>query len=91
MSFPASYRLQEFELTKIDDELHDLKAGNPLLPPDLDTPSALEVVPVHDYMDSQVEGDDDPRDGGRADKLGIAEESGRAMVVAVKEGCETLY
>lgn len=37
-------------------------------------------------MDSQVQRDDDPRDGGAAKELCIAENRSRAMVVAVQEG-----
>ena len=71
--------------TEIDDELSDLKTGDPLLPPDADSTRALEVVPVHDNVHSQVQGDGNPRDRGRADELGVAEQGSRAMVVAVKE------
>lgn len=74
-------------LTKINDELDDLEAGNPLLPPDTDTTGALEVVPVHDNVNPKVESDGNPRDSSRADELGVAEKSGSAMVVAVEEGC----
>lgn len=47
--------------TKIDDELSNLEAGDPLLPPNADTARRLEVVPVHDDMDEQVERDGNPR------------------------------
>lgn len=47
-------------LTKIDDELDDLETSNPLLPPDADTTSTLEVVPVHDNVHGQVKGDGNP-------------------------------
>jgi hypothetical protein len=46
--------------TEIEDELGDLANRDVLLPPDADAARALEVVPVHDHMDSQVEGDDGP-------------------------------
>lgn len=75
--------------TEINDELDDLETSNPLLPPDADATGALEVVPVHDHVHTQVQGNGDPRDGGRADQLGVAKNSGGAMMVAVKEGyCE---
>ena len=74
------------KLTKINDELDDLETGDPLLPPDLDAARALEVVPVHDDVDHQVERDDDPRHRRGPDKLGVAKEGSRAMVVAVEEG-----
>jgi hypothetical protein len=73
-------------LTQVDDELDDLETGDPLLPPDADAACALEVVPVHDDVDHEVERDGDPGDGGEADELGVAQESGRAVVVAVEEG-----
>ena len=38
----------------------DLANGDVLLPPDADASRALEVVPVHDDVDSQVESDDRP-------------------------------
>jgi len=71
--------------TKIEDELHDLANCDVLLPPNADAARALEVVPIHDDVNSQVQGDDWPRNGGVADELGVAEHSGRAMVVGVKE------
>lgn len=71
--------------TEVDDELDDLEAGDPFLPGYADAPSALEVVPVHDYVHHQVQGDRDPGYRGVADELRVAEECGRAMVVAVEE------
>ena len=50
------------EPTKINDELDNLEAGDPLLPPDADATGALEIVPVHDDVNHQVESDRDPRD-----------------------------
>lgn len=66
--------------------MDDLETSNPLLPPDLDATSALEVVPVHDNVHSQVKDNGHPRDGGQADQLGVAKKSGGTVVVAVKEG-----
>lgn len=74
--------------TKIEDKLGDLANRDVLLPPDTDAARALKVVPVHDNVNSQVQGDDWPRNGGVANKLGVAEHSGRAMVVSVEEGCD---
>jgi hypothetical protein len=74
------------ERTKIDDKLDDLQTGDPLLPPDPDTTGTLEVVPVHDDVDEEVDGDGHPLDRGQADQLGVAEEGSGAMVVCVKEG-----
>lgn len=78
------------QLTEIDDELDDLETSDPLLPPDADTAGTLEVVPVHDDVDAEVEGDGNPGDGSGANQLGVAEESSRAVVVAVEEGCRVL-
>lgn len=72
--------------TKINEELDDLQARDPLLPPDADATGALEVVPVHDDVDGQVQADDHPGDRGVSDQLRVAENSGSAMVVAVEEG-----
>lgn len=74
-------------LTEIDDELDDLETGDPFLPPAADATGTLEVVPVHDHVDGQVQGDYDPRHGGATQELSVAEDRSRAMVVAVQEGC----
>lgn len=78
-------------LTKVDDELDDLKASDPLLPPAADTACALEVVPVHDHVNGQVQGDHNPRHRRATEKLSVAENSRSAVVVAVKESCETIW
>lgn len=52
--------------TEIDDELNDLETSDPLLPPDTNTTSALEIVPVHHDVNTQVEGNRDPGNGSRA-------------------------
>jgi hypothetical protein len=49
-----------FSLTESDHKLHDLQTGNPFLPPDSDSPRALKVIPVHDNVDKQVEGNHSP-------------------------------
>lgn len=71
---------------EINDELNDLDSSDPLLPPHTDTSSREEVVKVHDKVDKQVEHNGDPRDGGVANELGVAEESGSTVVVGVQEG-----
>jgi hypothetical protein len=76
----------EVDETEINDELNDLEAGDPLLPPNTDTTSALEVVPVHNDVNEKVQDDGNPRDGGGTDELSVAEEGGSAMVIAVEEG-----
>ena len=47
-------------LTEVKNELSDLANGDVLLPPDADATRALEVVPVHDNVNSQVQRDDGP-------------------------------
>ena len=71
--------------TEVQNKLHDLHDSDVLLPPDPDTPSALEVVPVHDDVNHQVKRDDDPGDGGVADELSVAKQSSGAVVVGVEE------
>ncbi len=47
-------------ITKVNYELCDLEACDPLLPPYADPSSALEVVPVHNDMNHKVQSDRDP-------------------------------
>ena len=75
----------EVDEAEVDDELGDLEDGDVLLPPDADATRGLEVVPVHDDVNGEVEGDDDPGDGGVAEELGVAEKSGGTVVVGVEE------
>lgn len=70
-------------LTEVDNKLDNLETSNPLLPPDANTTGALKVVPVHDNVNKEVQGDGDPGDRGRADELSVAEEGSSAMVIAV--------
>lgn len=56
------------------------------LPPDSDAASRLEVVPVHDDMHGKVEGDRYPGYRSVANKLGVAKESGSAVVVGMEKG-----
>lgn len=72
-------------ITEVYNKLGDLETGNPLLPPDTNATGALEVVPVHDNVDHQVECNWDPRDGSQANKLGVAEQGSGAMMVTVEE------
>jgi hypothetical protein len=72
--------------TKINNELDNLEASNPLLPPDANTTSALEIVPVHNDMNSEVQVNHNPGDRGVADKLGVAENRSGTVVIAVQEG-----
>jgi hypothetical protein len=73
------------ELTKVNDKLANLQAGDPLLPPDLDASSTLEVVPVHDNMNGQVQCDWHPRHRGSASELREAEEGGGRVVIGVEK------
>ena len=77
-------------LTKVNDKLNDLQTSDPLLPPDTDATGALEVVPVHDDVNGEVEGDGNPGNGGGANELSVAQEGSGAVVVAVQEVCELL-
>lgn len=52
--------LWQMKRTKIDDKLKYLQACNPLFPPDANASGGLKVVPVHDDVDEEVEGDWDP-------------------------------
>lgn len=78
-------RHQYSVLTNINDELDDLKTGDPFLPPDADSASTLEVVPVHNNVNQQIDGDRNPLHRSQTDQLGIAQEGGSTMVVGVKE------
>jgi len=48
------------EHTEVNHELENLETSDPFLPPNADSTRALEVVPVHDNMDHEVERDWDP-------------------------------
>jgi hypothetical protein len=73
-------------LTKVDDELDNLETGDPLLPPDANATSTLEVVPVHDNVNKQIDINDNPLDSSQTDKLSVAQKGGGTMVVGMKEG-----
>ena len=76
----------EVDEAQVDDELDDLEHGDVLLPPDANAARGLEVVPVHDDVDGEVEDDGHPGHRGVAEQLGVAKQGGRAMVVGVQEG-----
>jgi hypothetical protein len=76
----------EVDEAQVDDELGDLQDGDVLLPPNADATRSLEVVPVHDDVDGEVEGDDNPGNSGVAEELGVAEKGGGTVVVGVQEG-----
>jgi len=50
----------EVDKAEVNDELDDLHDGDVALPPDTNAARALEVVPVHDYVDTEVQDDGDP-------------------------------
>ena len=72
--------------TDVNDELQDLQHGDVLLPPNANTASALEVVPVHHNVDQQVDGDGNPLHSSQANELGVAEKGSGTVVVGVEEG-----
>jgi hypothetical protein len=71
--------------------LNDLETSDPLLPPDADAARTLEVVPVHNNVDQEVERDRHPRHGRHANELSIAEKSCGTVVVAVQESWNCQY
>ena len=46
--------------TEVNDELCDLESSDPFFPPDTDASRSLKVIPVHDHMYSQVQGNRHP-------------------------------
>lgn len=73
-------------LTDVNDELENLQHGDVLLPPDANTTGTLEVVPVHDNVNQQVDSDGNPLHGGNTDQLSVAQKGGGTVVVGVEEG-----
>ena len=71
--------------TNVDHELQDLKSGDPLLPPNANATRTLEIVPIHDHVNQQVQVDDDPLDRRGADQLSVTQECGGTVVVGVQE------
>ena len=47
-------------LTKVKNELSNLEASDPLLPPDTNAACCLKVVPVHDNVDRKIESNWNP-------------------------------
>lgn len=66
--------------------MRDLHNGDVLLPPDADASGTLEVVPVHDDVNAQVEGNWNPGDRSVTNELGVAKKGSGAVVVSVEEG-----
>jgi len=76
----------EVDREEIDDELSDLHGGQIFLPPYLLATSGCIVVIIHQNVNGEVEGDDDPGDAGAAVELGKAQESSDSVVVYMEEG-----
>ena len=73
--------------TEIKDELGDLETCDPFLPPDADTTRSLKIVPIHDYVDGEVESNWHPRHRSVSFQLGVAKKGRRAMMVAMEKSC----
>lgn len=58
--------------TEINDELHNLHHCDVFLPPYPHSPCTLEVVPIHDDVNHEVEGDGDPGHCSVAYQLSVA-------------------
>ena len=52
----------------------------------MDAPSTLEIVPVHDDVNGQVQDNRDPRHRGITHELGVAQKGRCTVMVAVEEG-----
>jgi hypothetical protein len=46
--------------TNINNKLNNLKTSDPFLPPNSDAPRALEIVPVHENVNHEIESNHDP-------------------------------
>lgn len=66
--------------------MNDLSSSNPLLPPDSNSSRALEVVPVHDDVDKQVQGNWNPRDRSVTNELSVAKKGSSSVVIRVQKG-----
>lgn len=76
---------------QIQHELNDLETSDPLLPPNSDASGSQEVVPVHDNMDTQIQGNGHPGNGSQTDQLGVAQQRGGTMMVGVQKGQLLLF
>jgi len=75
----------EVDGEEIDNELGDLHRGQILLPPNPLATSGCVVVVIHENVNSEVEGDDDPGNASATVKLSKAQESGDGVVVYMQE------
>lgn len=69
----------------IKDELDDLHGGKVLFPPGLNTDRRQSVIPVHEGMDDQVQGNRDPLNSRLTYELSVAKNEGEAVVVNMQE------
>jgi len=82
---------------EVDYELDNLDSRDPFFPPDSDATGGLEVVPVHDDMDGQIERDwhvtlsinhikrKKSYHRGVSDQLGEAENGSGSMMINVEK------
>ena len=82
-------QVKEERPTEVNDELSNLQTGDPFFPPDADASRTLEVVPVHDNVDQQIESDGYPGDRRKSDELGEAEECSGTVMVGMQESCDS--
>lgn len=75
----------EVDEAQVQDKLDDLETGDPLLPPDSNTSGSQEIVPVHDHVHKQVQGDRNPRNRRQANQLSVAQQRGGTMVISVQK------
>lgn len=75
-------------LTKINDKLNNLESGDPFFPPNANSTRALEIVPVHNNVNHEVESNWDPRHRSQSNKLSVTQESSGTVVIAMKESFE---
>lgn len=59
-TFDKEKKKREKKHTESNHKLEDLNDSNVLFPPDFNTTCTLEIVPVHDDVNSQVERDWNP-------------------------------
>lgn len=71
---------------KVDDELGNLHCGQVFLPPDLSTSGSGVVIIVHQYMDTKVQGDDNPRHASPSIELRETQGSRGRVVEYMQEG-----
>jgi len=71
--------------TNVQDELNNLKSGDPFFPPNSDTSGSQIVVPVHDTVDGQIQCDWDPRNRSFTSQLSVTQQSGGTVMISVQK------